>query len=271
MSGDAPQSGEKPSEAVPPLAGGSSHRPRVAVRFLDELKHRNIVRVGILYVIVAWLILEPVHVIFHMLETPAWANRAVIVLLAIGFPAALLFAWVYEITPEGLKPTVKVEPSQSIRNQTRQRLNRAIIAVLVLAMAYLLVDKIWLSKYTASERRVGTVVPAVPPAAPAISDKSVAVLPFVDMSEKKDQEYFSDGLSEELIDRLSHSEDLRVISRTSSFFFKGKQVTIAEIAKTLGVGHVLEGSVRKSGQALRITAQLIRASDGRHAPLVPDL
>jgi TolB-like protein/Flp pilus assembly protein TadD len=139
--------------------------------------------------------------------------------------------------------------------------------VFIVAALAALVDKFWISSHVAQERPVATtsLAPAAgAPAQPTITEKSIAVLPFVDMSEKKDQEYFSDGLSEELIDRLTHSADLRVISRTSSFYFKGKQATIGDIAKTLGVSHVLEGSVRKAGRKLRITAQLIRASDGSH-------
>jgi hypothetical protein len=108
-----------------------------------------VIRVGILYLVVGWLILDPVHVVFHMLEVPPWANRLVLVLMAIGFPAALVFAWVYEITPEGLKPTVEVEPGRSIRKQTGQRLNRATVAVMAVALTYFAVDKFWLSRRVA--------------------------------------------------------------------------------------------------------------------------
>jgi TolB-like protein/Tfp pilus assembly protein PilF len=272
MSGELSESGEKPPVAVQPPAGGSAsvsdgHHPHTVFRFLAELKHRNIIRVGILYLIVAWLILEPVHVIFHMLEAPAWANRAVIVLLAIGFPAVLLFAWVYEITPEGLKPTAEVPHGQSIRRQTGQRLNRAIFAVMALALAYFVVDKFWLSRHVTTEQPASPVAALelrTAPAATAISAKSVAVLPFLDMSEKKDQEYFSDGLTEELLNLLAQVPDLSVPAHTSSFFFKGKQATIADIAKALGVAHVLEGSVRKAGNTIRVTVQLIRADNGYH-------
>jgi TolB-like protein len=284
MSGEAPESREgqpptdpppivrppsgRTTDSAPPASGHvHAHHSVIQFRFLEQLKHRNVIRVGILYLVVCWLILEPVHVLFHMLEVPVWANRLVVILMAIGFPALLLFAWVYEITPEGLKPTAEVDPHRSIRQQTGQRLNRAIVLVLVLAVAYLLTDKFWLSKHVTTEQpvtMVAPVAPAVAPAATAISDKSVAVLPFIDMSEKKDQEYFSDGLSEELIDMLTKVPELRVPARTSSFYFKGKQATIADIAKALGVAHVLEGSVRKSGTTLRITAQLIRVDNGYH-------
>jgi adenylate cyclase len=247
--------------------GPHAHHPLVHFRLFEQLKHRNVIRVGILYLVVCWLILDPVHVLLHMLEVPVWANRLVVILMAIAFPAVLLFAWVYEITPEGLKLAAEVDPQRSIRQQTGQRLNRAIFVVLVLAVAYLLTDKLWLSKHVTTAQPVTVVAPvatAVAPAAIAISDKSIAVLPFLDMSEKKDQEYFSDGLSEELIDMLTKLPELRVPARTSSFYFKGKQATIADIAKVLRVAHVLEGSVRKSGNTLRVTAQLIRADDGYH-------
>jgi len=244
-----------------------AHHSAINLRFLEQLKHRNIIRVGILYLVACWLILDPVHVIFHMLEVPAWANRLVVILMVIGFPVVLLFAWVYEITPEGLKPTVEVEPQRSIRNLTAKRLDRAIMVVLVLGITYLLVDKFWLSKHVTTEQPVTVVAPLAPtitPAATAISEKSVAVLPFVNMSEDKNNEYFSDGLSEELIDLLAKVPELRVPARTSSFYFKGKQETVPDIAKALSVAHVLEGSVRKSGNHLRITAQLVRADNGYH-------
>jgi TolB-like protein/Tfp pilus assembly protein PilF len=164
-------------------------------------------------------------------------------------------------------PVAGLFPQPSVAAEPKQRLSRPVIAlsaVLALGLAYFAVDKLWMLKHAAGERPVAAVTPATSPAAPAISDKSVAVLPFVDMSEKKDQEYFSDGLSEELINMLTKVTDLRVPARTSSFYFKGKQTTIADIAKALGVAHVLEGSVRKSGNTLRITAQLVRVDNGYH-------
>ena len=242
------------------------HTFPIRLRFFEEFKRRNLARVGILYLIACWVILEPTHVVFHMLEVPEWANRLVIILMVAGFPLVLLFSWVYELTPEGLKPTVEVDRASSITRQTGRRLDRAIIAVLSLALAYFVADKFWLSKRIGSSRHE-EVAPKAPTASSAVlpaGDKSIAVLPFIDMSEKKDQEYFSDGLSEELIDHLAHSQDLKVIARTSSFQFKGKNEDIRSIAGKLGVAHLLEGSVRKDGKILRITAQLIRASDGTH-------
>src|SRR6195256_1924177 len=165
--------------------GPHAHHPLVYFRVFQQLKQRNVFRVAVLYLVVCWLILDPVHVIFHMLDVPIWANRLVLMLMAIGFPAIVIFAWVYEITPEGLKPTVEVPHGQSIRRLTGRRLDRAIIAVLALALAYFVVDKFWLSKHVTAgqETTVATTV---------VSDKSIAVLPFVDLTEKKDQQYFAD-------------------------------------------------------------------------------
>jgi adenylate cyclase len=278
MSGKTPTSGDGspgpgplPSGGAQPPASSASpshgHGPRIEFKFLEQLKRRNIVRVAILYVVVCYLILEPFGMFVHVLALPEWTGRTVVVLMALGFPAALIFAWIFEITPGGLKQTAEVDPRQSIGKQTGQRLNRAIVAVMAVALAYFVVDKFWLSKRVAEERPVAAAAPAAlvsPPAMPAIADKSVAVLPFVDMSEKKDQEYFSDGLSEELIDMLTKIPDLRVPARTSSFYFKGKSEDIPTIARRLMVANVLEGSVRKSGKHLRITAQLVRADNGFH-------
>jgi TolB-like protein/lipoprotein NlpI len=164
------------------------------------------------------------------------------------------------------KPVADLSPRLPVSSHASQRLSRSLLALgalIAVALAYLVVEKFWLSPHATSERPIAAVTSAAAPVA-VISDKSVAVLPFVDMSEKKDQEYFSDGLSEELIDLLAQVQDLRVPARTSSFYFKGKQSTIAEIAKALGVSHVLEGSVRKAGSTLRVTAQLIRADNGYH-------
>jgi adenylate cyclase len=172
-----------------------------------------------------------------------------------------------------LKATAPAEPSAHTARQAashaagKLRWKWTIAAATALAagtLIWLLADRFWISKHVADEKPVAAIASATIRAAPAIPEKSVAVLPFLDMSEHKDQEYFSDGLSEELIDMLTNVPDLRVPARTSSFYFKGKQATIADIAKALGVAHVLEGSVRKSGHTLRVTAQLIRVDNGYH-------
>jgi adenylate cyclase len=267
-----------PPPVTPAPENSSHHAFALKHRFFDEVRRRNVVRVGVLYLIACWVILEPTHVVFHMLEVPEWANRLVIILMVIGFPLVLLFSWVYEVTPEGLKLTSEVDPARSTTRETGRRLDRAIIVVLSIAVVLLLADRFWLLRNSAPSKQeqasskhttaASTTVPSSrdSPSAKAVpvDDKSIAVLPFVNMSADKEQDYFSDGLSEELIDRLSHSPDLRVIARTSCFYFKGKQATVGEIAGTLHVSYVLEGSVRKSGKALRITAQLVRAADSTH-------
>jgi len=187
-----------------------------------------------------------------------------VILLIIGFIPMLVFAWAFELTPDGLKLDAKVKPEESIAPQIARRLDRLLLVVFALALGYFGFDKFVLAPHRAQAiASTATVPPSAVPAA-VVDDNSIAVLPFVDMSQAKDQEYFSDGLSEELLNQLAQVPQLRVIARTSSFSFKGKEVPIAEIAKALNVAHVLEGSVRKSGNTLRITAQLIRTSDSSH-------
>jgi TolB-like protein/Flp pilus assembly protein TadD len=236
----------------------------MAFRYIEEMKRRNVGRVAILYLVACWLILEPVHVIFHMLDVPIWANRLVIILMALAFPAVIIFAWVYEITPDGLKPTEEIPRGQSIRKQTGRRLDRAIIAVLALALSYFVVDKFWLSKHMEGAANEPTRAAPATTTTFAPPAHSIAVLPFVNMSGDPQQDYFSDGLSDELLNSLARVTQLQVAARTSSFSFKGKEVDIADIAHKLNVGAVLEGSVRKVGARVRITAQLINAVTGFH-------
>jgi TolB-like protein len=251
--------------------GPHAHHPLLRLPFFEQLKQRNVFRVAVLYLVVCWLILDPVHVVFHMLDFPIWANQLVVMLMVVGFPAVVIFAWVYEITPEGLKPTVEIPHEQSIRKLTGRRLDRAIIAVLAVALAYFVIDKFWISK------RLPTTQPATP-AAPAVAQPasvgaasafappphSIAVLPFVNMSGDMEQEYFSEGLTEELLNSLSRINELQVAARTSSFYFKGEHADLATIAHKLNVASVLEGSVRRSGHTVRITAQLNNAVTGFH-------
>jgi TolB-like protein len=221
----------------------------------EELKRRNVFRVAIAYVAVAWLTLQVADIVFENIGTPDWVMQTLMFLLAIGFPLAVLFAWAYEMTPEGLKPEREVDRSQSITQETGQKLNRMIIAVLLLAVGFLLVDKFVM--------RPAPGV-AIVEEVPGEIEKSVAVLPFVAMSSGPDDEYFADGITEEILNSLAQVPDLLVTARTSAFAFKGQDVPIPEIATKLGVANVVEGSVRRSGDRLRVTAQLIRAEDGFH-------
>jgi TolB-like protein/tetratricopeptide (TPR) repeat protein len=226
--------------------------------FWGELKRRNVVKVGIAYAIAAWLIIHPVDIIFPTLHLPEWTTTFVTALFIIAFPFVLIFAWIYEITPEGLKHTKEVPLSKSIALLTGKGINYIITGLLVVAVAYIIFDKFYLDRRAIKTEQV-----------PAVSDiekakKTLAVLPFEDLSSESDQRYFVDGLSEEILNSLAQIPDLTVIARTSSFSFKGTNKTIQEIANVLGVDNILEGSVRKAGNALRITAQLVKAVDGSH-------
>jgi TolB-like protein/Flp pilus assembly protein TadD len=234
----------------------------------NELKRRNVFKVGIAYVIVAWLVAQVLQLVFESFGTPAWAIKTVLVLLATGLPFALFFAWAFEMTPEGLKRESEVDRSQSIAPQTGTKLNFMITAVMALALAYFAWDKFVISaQREAALSETTTPVVSEEPASAETDvepDRSIAVLPFVNMSSDPEQEYFSDGISEELLNGLAKIDSLKVAARTSSFSFKGQNRPIGEIAEVLGVGHILEGSVRKSGSQIRVTAQLIRVSDGFH-------
>ena len=245
---------------------------------LAELKRRNVIRMGGLYLVGAWLIVQVASTVFPAFGLPDWALRGVILLLAIGFPAALVFSWVFELTPGGVKRDSEVASAESIAPQTARRMDRMIIVVLALALGYFAVDKFVLapardastapvaamtgkgSAATSTVASNGEV--AAPGTATAIDAKSIAVLAFANMSADKDNEYFSDGVAEEILNALAKIEDLKVAGRTSSFYFKGRNESLATIGSTLGVAHVLEGSVRKQGDRLRISAKLLRVSDG---------
>ena len=232
--------------------------------FFAELRRRNVIRMAGLYLVGAWLLVQVASTVLPMFGAPDWLPRSIVILLAIGILPALIFSWVFEMTPQGLKRDEDVRPEESIAPQTARRMNRMIIAVLVIALGYFAVDKFVLTprRDAATEKSVASRPATETAAAP--NAKSIAVLPFVNMSSDKEQEYFSDGLSEELLNQLAQIPQLRVIARTSSFSFKGKEVDVATIARILNVANVLEGSVRKSANTLRITAQLVRASDSSH-------
>jgi len=235
---------------------------------IDELKRRNVFKAGAAYLALGWVVTQVTSTVAPLLHMPEWTAQVVVWIGVIGFPFVIMFSWLYELTPEGLKREREVDRSASITHITSRRLDYIIIGLLVLAIGLFAFDRFVPRKAepaaTAHETPAAAGVPDAPLAAPAANDNSIAVLPFVDMSQSKDQEYFSDGLSEELLNLLAQIPQLRVIARTSSFAFKGKEVGVAEISKTLNVANVLEGSVRKSGDTLRITAQLIRTADSSH-------
>lgn len=255
---------------------------------IEELKRRNVFRVGIAYVVIAWLLLQVSDVVLNNIAAPGWVFKAILLVLALGFPLVLFFAWAFELTPEGLKKEKEVDRTQSITHSTGRKLDYAIIGLMALALGYFAWDKFLGGEGAAVPDAPSAAAPVTAetaPAAPAAAAvasgsvpastsgpapasappaRSIAVLPFTDMSPEGDQEYLSDGIAEELLNLLVQIPDLQVAARTSSFSFKGKEVQIAEIASALHVAHVLEGSVRKSGNRVRITAQLIKADDGYH-------
>lgn len=234
--------------------------------FFEELKRRNVVRVGVVYLIAAWLLAQVADLMLASFHAPDWVIQAILVVLIIGFPLALIFAWAYELTPEGLKREKDVDRSQSITHKTGHTLDRSIIAILVVALGYF----VWQSQ---KEPEKGSE-PFSSAENPAPEDetgkraltpfKSIAVLPFVNMSSDPEQEFFSDGISEEILNALAQVKELKVAGRTSSFAFKGQNQDLRKIGEALGVANILEGSVRKSGNKVRITAQLIQVKDGFH-------
>jgi TolB-like protein/Tfp pilus assembly protein PilF len=210
----------------------------IGMRFLAELRRRKVIQTAVLYVVASWALLQVAELLLDMMEVPKWGLKLVFVLLVIGFPLALMLSWMHQITPQGLKRELDSPPS------TRESPEKSA------AMEH-------------ADRSLPTTDHE--PAASTATDHSIAVLPFTNMSEDKANEYFADGLSEELLNLLSRIPGLRVVARTSSFSFKGRSVSAAAIARELNVAHLLEGSVRKAGSRIRITAQLVRATDSSHA------
>jgi TolB-like protein/Tfp pilus assembly protein PilF len=247
------------------------------VSLFEELKRRNVFRVAIAYAVVAWLVLQVADVVLNNIEAPDWIFQVLMLMFAIGLPLALVFAWVYEMTPDGIRRENDIDRSQSITPNTGRKLDRVISIALAVAVSYLLVDKLWLSA-----QDLGSTPPPVatdvagelapgPATATGVTDSgaesgvlSIAVLPFVNMSADADNEYFSDGISEELLNVLVKVSTLHVASRTSAFAYKDKDLPVSQIASELQVNHILEGSVRKAGNRVRITAQLIDGRSDRH-------
>jgi TolB-like protein/tetratricopeptide (TPR) repeat protein len=246
--------------------------------FFQELKRRNVVKTGMLYLVSSWLILQVADLLFDLVGLPATWLRLVLVLLALGFPLVLIFSWAYEITPEGLRREKDVDRSLSQTSATGRKIDTLIAVLLVVAILAVGVDRLIpersemarpesggpaTSNAAADAQQAETGVAGGETATPPPS-RSIAVLPFTNMSNDPENEYFADGLSEEILNFLADVPDLRVTARTSSFQFKDRNLDIREVAAALNVAHVLEGSVRRAGNRARVAAQLIRASDGYH-------
>jgi TolB-like protein len=253
--------------------------------FISELKRRNVVRAGLAYGVGAWVLLQAVDFVLDAIAAPNWILQVFVLVAAAGLPAVLAGAWLFEITPEGIKREKEVDRAHSITAQTGRKLDRLITVLLTLAVVLLLADRFAGDRLrqdagddraqarsrqsAAAEGRSAATRPdeiagSRSATAPSSQEKSIAVLPFVNMSSDPEQEYFSDGLAEELLNRLAQDAGLRVAARTSAFQFKGQNLDVAAIGRQLNVANVLEGSVRKSGNRLRVTAQLIDVANGFH-------
>src|SRR5437870_3933258 len=218
--------------------------------FFAELKRRNVYKVAIAYAIVAWLLLQAASILFPTFEAPPWTMKVFVAVIALGFPIALVLAWAFELTPEGIKRAEDVDLSKSITRKTGRKLDFSIIAVLLLAIAILLFQRLH---------------PNVSPAVSSSLDKSIAVLPFENFSEDKAFAFFADGVQDEILTDLAKIADLKVISRTSVMQYKNTATrNLPEIAQALKVAHVLEGSVQRSANRVRVSAQLIDARKDTH-------
>ena len=237
--------------------------------FFNELKRRNVFRMGIAYVVVAWVLLQAIDFALDIISAPNWVLQVFLLAALVGLPIVLIFSWVFEMTPEGIKLESKIAPDESETLHTGRKLDRTIIIFLGIAVLLLLAERFITQEDVPATSPVPEATTAqgdVKDTTPATNNsiRTVAVLPFVNMSSDPEQEYFSDGLSEELLNRLAQNERLHVAARTSSFQFKGQNLDIGEIGRQLKVDNILEGSVRKAGNRLRITAQLIQVDNGYH-------
>jgi TolB-like protein/Tfp pilus assembly protein PilF len=213
-----------------------------------ELKRRNVYKVAVAYAVVSWLVIQISSTVLPTFHAPEWVLQTLLVLVALGFPIALVLAWAFELTPEGIKRTGEFAPEQSITRRTGRVLDFIIIGVLLLVIAFFILER-------RHSKQTSTV---------ATPEKSIAVLPFENRSEDKTNAYFADGIQDEILTRLSKIADIKVISRTSTQHYKSAPENLPEIARQLGVAHIVEGSVQKSGDAVRVNVQLIKATNDSH-------
>ncbi len=213
------------------------------MKFVSELRRRNVFRMAALYAVAAWLIVQVAGVLIDLAKLPDWIGTTTLLVLSIGFPISLIFSWFFQITPEGIGLETDSEPDVTTTHLTARRLDILVISLLCSAIILFAYDKWGKSD---------------PP------DRTIAVLPFISLSDDPEQEYFADGLSEELLNLLAKIPQLRVTSRSSAFYYKGKDIRVADIGRELGVSHVLDGSVRRSGDEIRVAVQLINTSSDEH-------
>ena len=221
--------------------------------FLAELKRRNVYKVAAAYAVVGWLLIQVATQVFPFFEIPNWAVRLVVLAIIIGFPIALLIAWAFELTPDGIKRTEDIDPAKS----APVRRKHAWIS-LVLVGAILSIGLLFIGRHP-TRNAASVEVPRT-----ELPSKSIAVLPFVNLSRDPDNAYFAEGVQDEILTRLAKVADLKVISRTSTQRFKSAPENLPQIAKQLGVMHILEGSVQKSTDKVRVNVQLINALTDAH-------
>ncbi len=243
---------------------------------IAELKRRNVVRAGLLYAVGGWVVLQVADVLAQLLGLPEWTLRFVAFILALGFPLVLIFSWVFELTPEGIKRERDLPPDREKTPASARKFNLAIAGLVAIAAVIVLGNFAWKPADMGPEQgpdESAATLPTPPGSSVSTTNNtgevvapatSIAVLPFVNMSSDPENDYFADGLSEELLNVLAQIEGFKVAGRTSSFTFKGENKNLQEVGRTLNVGTVLEGSVRKSGDQVRVTAQLISVKDGYH-------
>ncbi len=222
----------------------------------QELSRRNVFRVGLAYLAASWVILQIIDVVQPILVLPEWAPKLILVILLVGLVPILLFSWAFELTPEGIKREEDVDRSSSVTNETGKKLNYVTLAAVAVAIVLTFVQR--------SPETEQADTPPIEVTQTRTAPMSIAVLPFVNMSSDEEQEHFSDGITEEILNALASIKELKVAGRTSSFAFKGQNDDLRRIGDSLDVEHILEGSVRKSGDTVRITAQLIKVDDGYH-------
>lgn len=231
--------------------------------FFSELKRRNVLRVAVLYVGASWLILQIADVLAGLLGLPDWALRVVAYFLLLALPFALIVAWLFEVTPEGIRRTAEVDASRSMTPATARRIDRLLVPLLLLVIAGLLVDRLWVG-YSELGRVVPQAGGETAPAATRSGVLSLAVLPFEDLSDERDSTMFVDGIHDQVITQLARIDRLRVISRSSVMEYRGRNTSPRQVAQALGVVTVLQGSVQKSGERARINVQLIDAGTEAH-------
>ena len=226
--------------------------------FFAELKRRNVYKAAVAYAVVSWLLLQAASIFLPAFDAPPWVMKIFIIVLIFGFPVALILSWAFEITPEGIKLESEIEPNKSIKRRTGRKIVAVTIALAVVA-AGLFVYQLVRSKSTITPQNSASA--ARTEAATAAPNKSIAVLPFDNLSRDPDNAYFCEGVQDEILTRLAKVADLKVISRTSTQHYKSSPENLPEIAKQLGVAHILKGSVQKSGEAVRVNVQLIKAAN----------